>query len=78
MIAVALDNENISVPINSFLRREIQLIGSFFGIRKDILEASESAKLHKMTCKMQKFKLDDISNIFEDMKNYKISCSLRL
>jgi len=73
MIAVVLDNDNISVPMNSFIRREIQWIGSFVGVRKDILEALELAKLYKMTCKMQKFKLDDISNICEDMKNYKIS-----
>jgi propanol-preferring alcohol dehydrogenase len=73
VIALALPNDNLSIPINTFIRGEIQLIGSFVGTRKDLIEALELAKLHKITCKVQKFNLEDINKIFEDMQNYKIS-----
>jgi propanol-preferring alcohol dehydrogenase len=73
ILAVALPNDNITIPINSFIRGENQLIGSFVGTRKDLQEALELAKLHKITCQVQKYKLEDINEIFEDLQNYKIS-----
>ena len=73
IIAVALPKENISVPTFSFIMKEIQLIGSAVGTRKDLQEALELAKLHKITCKVEKCKLEDINKVFEKMHNYKIS-----
>lgn len=36
-------------------------------------EALELVKMHKITCKVQKRKLEDINEIFDDMINYKIN-----
>jgi propanol-preferring alcohol dehydrogenase len=73
VIAVALPKGNISIPISIFVIKEIQLIGSYVGTRKDLQEALELAKLHKITCKVEKCKLEDINEVFEKMQNYKIS-----
>jgi propanol-preferring alcohol dehydrogenase len=73
IIALALPKDNISVPPATFIMREIQLIGSFVGTRKDIQEALELAKLRQITCKVEKCKLEDINEVFENMRNFKIS-----
>jgi len=73
IIAVALPKGNLSIPISTFITREIQLIGSYVGTRKDLQEALELAKVRKITCKVEKCKLEDINEVFENMQNYKIS-----
>jgi propanol-preferring alcohol dehydrogenase len=73
IIAVAIPKENISIPTINFIFREIKLIGSFVGTRKDVQEALELAKIHKITCKVERCKLEDINEVFDNMHNYKIS-----
>lgn len=51
----------------------IQLVGSVVGTRQDLRETLELAQLHNITCKVQKRKLEDINQIFDDMVNYKIT-----
>jgi len=63
----------MSVPILDCVINGIELVGTVVGTRQDMQEALELAKLHKITCKIQKRKLEDINEIFEDMNNYKIS-----
>ena len=73
VVAVGLPAENISVSIFWLVLSGIQLIGSVVGTRQDLNEALELAKLHNIVCKVQKRKLEDINEIFEDMKHYRIS-----
>lgn len=73
VVAVALPNGRMAVPIIDCVLGGIQLVGSIVGTRKDLQEALEIAKLHKIECKVQKRKLEDINDIFEDMVNYRIS-----
>jgi propanol-preferring alcohol dehydrogenase len=63
----------MSLPIVDCVIKGIEFVGSVVGTRQDIKEALELAKLHKITCKIQKRKLEDINEIFDDMINYKIS-----
>ena len=51
---MALLKENLSISIVSLIIREIQLIGSLVGTRKDLREALEFAKLHRIACKTEK------------------------
>jgi len=73
VVAVGLPNGNMSVPIVACVLNGIELVGSIVGTRQDLQEALQLAKLHKITCKVQKRKLEDINEIFDDMLNYKIS-----
>jgi alcohol dehydrogenase, propanol-preferring len=73
VVAVALPNAKMSVPIVDFVLGGIELVGSIVGTRKDLQEALVIAQLHKIECKVQKRKLEDINAIFEDMVNYKIN-----
>jgi propanol-preferring alcohol dehydrogenase len=73
VVAVALPSGKISVPAVDFVTRGIQLVASVVGTRQDIREALELAKLHKITCKVEKRKLEDINQIFDDMHKCKIS-----
>lgn len=68
-----MPKENLSISVIDLIIREIQLIGSMVGTRKDLQEALELAKLRKITCKVTKCKLEDINEVFENMTNYKIS-----
>jgi propanol-preferring alcohol dehydrogenase len=73
VVAVALPNDKMSVPIVDCVLGGIELVGSIVGTRKDLQEALEIAKLHKIECKVQKRKLEEINEIFKDMLDYKIS-----
>lgn len=73
VVAVALPSGKMSVPIVDCVLGGIELVGSIVGTRKDLQEALEIAKLHKIECKVQKRKLEEINEIFDDMLNYRIS-----
>jgi propanol-preferring alcohol dehydrogenase len=73
VVAVALPNAKMSVPIVDCVLGGIELVGSIVGTRKDLQEALAIAKHHKIECKVQKRKIEDINEIFDDMINYKIS-----
>lgn len=73
VVAVALPNGKMAVPIVDCVLGGIELVGSIVGTRKDLQEALDIAKLHKIECKVQKRKLEEINQIFDDMINYRIS-----
>lgn len=73
LIAVALPKENLSIPITILIIKEIQLIGSLVGTRKDMQEALELAKLRQITCKVEKCKLEEINEVFDKMRQFKLS-----
>jgi propanol-preferring alcohol dehydrogenase len=73
IIAVGMPKGNMSVPISRWVTNGIELIGSTLGSRQDLQEALDFAKLHRITCKVEKRKLKDINQIFDDMSNYKIN-----
>lgn len=72
VIAVGLPSEDISLSILQLVAGGIQLIGSGVGTRQDLKEALELAKLHGILCPVNRRKLQDINEIFEDMLQYKI------
>ncbi|CAF1036765.1 unnamed protein product [Rotaria sordida] len=73
VVAVALPNGKMTIPIVDCVLGGIEIVGSIVGTRKDLQECLEIAKLHKIECRVQKRKLQDINDIFEDMINYRIS-----
>lgn len=73
LIAVGLPKENLSIAIPNLIIKEIQLIGSFVGTRKDMQEALELAKLRQITCKVEKCKLEEINEVFNRMHQFKLS-----
>ena len=73
VVAVALPNGKMAVPIVDCVLGGIELVGSIVGTRKDLQECLEIAKHHKIECKVQKRKIEDINEIFDDMLNYRIS-----
>lgn len=72
-MAVGLPSGNISIPIVGCILSGIQLVGTVVGTRQDLREALQLAKLHKIVCRAEKRKLEDINLIFDDMLHYKIS-----
>ncbi|CAF4642568.1 unnamed protein product [Rotaria sp. Silwood2] len=73
IVAIGLPAGKMSISAIDCILREIQLIGSTVGTRKDLQEALELAKLRKIMCKVEKRKLEEINQIFDDMLNNKIS-----
>jgi propanol-preferring alcohol dehydrogenase len=64
---------NMTVPITRWVTSGIELIGSTLGSRQDLQEALNFAKLHRIECKVEKRKLKDINQIFDEMSNFKIN-----
>lgn len=73
VIAVGMPKGNMTIPITRWVTNGIELIGSTLGSRQDLQEALDLAKLHQIKCKIQKRKLKDINQIFDDMSHYKIN-----
>ena len=73
IVAVGMPKGNMSVPIARLVTTGIELIGATLGTRQDLQEALDLAKLHRITCKVEKRPLKDINQIFDDMAKYKIS-----
>jgi propanol-preferring alcohol dehydrogenase len=73
VVAVALPSGKMTIPIVDCVLGGIELVGSVVGTRKDLQEALEIAKLHHIECKVQKRKLEEINEIFDEMVHYKIS-----
>ncbi|CAF0962373.1 unnamed protein product [Adineta steineri] len=73
VIGVGIPKGNMSFPIARWVTSGIELIGSTLGSRQDLQESLDFAKLHGIECKIEKRKLKDINQIFEDMSNYKIN-----
>jgi alcohol dehydrogenase, propanol-preferring len=73
VVAVGMPKGNMSVPIARLVTTGIELIGATLGTRQDLQEALDLAKLHRITCKVEKRPLKDINQIFDDMAKYKIS-----
>jgi len=73
IVAIALPKGTMAVPIVDCVLGGIELVGSIVGTRKDLQEALELAKIHNITCKVEKRKLEDINKTFDDMIKNKIS-----
>ena len=73
VVAIGLSRDTMTISISDIVENAIQLIGSLAGTRKDLHEALELARIHKITCHVEKRKLEDINQIFDDMLNFKIS-----
>ena len=72
IIAVGMPKGNISIPIARLVTQGIELIGSTLGTRQELSEALQFAKAHRIECKVQKRKLIDINDIFDQMAKYQI------
>ena len=73
VIAVGMPKGNMTVPISRWVTSGIELIGSTLGSRQDLQETLNFAKLHRIECKVEKRKLKDINQIFDEMSNFKIN-----
>jgi propanol-preferring alcohol dehydrogenase len=73
VVAVALPSGKMAVPIVDCVLGGIELVGSIVGTRQDLHEALEIAKYHKIECTIQKRRLEEINEIFDEMLHYKIN-----
>ena len=73
VIGVGMPKGSMSIPITRWVTSGIELIGSTLGSRKDLQEALDFAKLHRIGCKVEKRKLQDINQVFDDLSDGKIN-----
>lgn len=73
LVCVGLPNGKMFVPIVDCVLNGIEIVGSVVGTRQDLQEALQLAQLHRIVCKIQKKKLEDINDIFNDMIHYRIN-----
>lgn len=72
VVPVGLPPENMELPIFDTVLKEVHVVGSLVGTRKDMEEALEFAADGKVKAEYELAKLDDINQIFDDMKKGKI------
>lgn len=73
VVAVGLPAKDISLSILYLVLSGIKLIGSVVGTRQDLREALELARLHNIVCKVERRKLEEINQIFDDLALGKVS-----
>lgn len=73
LVAVGLPSGNMSLSILDCVLNGIEIVGSIVGTRQDLEETLQLAKLHQIKCKIQKRKLEEINEIFDQMNKYQIS-----
>ena len=72
VVAVGLPPESMDLSIPRLVLDGIRLVGSLVGTREDLKEAFEFAKEGKVVPKVQMRRLEEINEIFDEMKQGKI------
>lgn len=73
IVLVGLPPESLPVPIFDLVLKGISVIGSIVGTRKDLEETLDLAARRLVKCAYKTAKMEDINDIFADMKAGKIN-----
>lgn len=73
MILVGLPPESLSIPIFDLILNGISVIGSIVGTRKDLQETLDLAARGLVTCTHQSASMQEINDVFKQMRSGKIN-----
>ena len=72
MVIVGLPPEQLPVPVFDLVLKGVSVVGSIVGTRKDLQEALELAARGLVTCNYTTARLEDINDVFGEMRAGKI------
>jgi propanol-preferring alcohol dehydrogenase len=73
LVVVGLPAEPLTFPAIMMAATEIKIIASSVGTREDLRQVLEMAASGKLRCKTETRPLDQINNVFEDMRKGRIT-----
>jgi alcohol dehydrogenase, propanol-preferring len=71
LVVVGMPSENLSFP--AIMMREVKIMASATGTREDLREVLEMAAVGKVKCLIETRKLEEINEVFEEMRGAKIT-----
>ncbi|CAF5187301.1 unnamed protein product, partial [Rotaria sp. Silwood1] len=71
-VMIGTTTKKISIAVNECIAKQIQIVGSLVGTRVDLQEALDMARKHNIECKVQTCQLEQINEVFDDMKNCRL------
>ncbi|CAF4559712.1 unnamed protein product [Rotaria sp. Silwood2] len=72
LVMIGLTKEKLSVTVSECISKQIQIVGSLVGTRTDLQEALDMAQKYKIECKVQTCQLEQINEVFDDMRNCRL------
>lgn len=73
LILIGIPVDKFSISVAECIAKQIAIVGSLVGTRADLREALDIAQKHNIKCKVQKCQLEQINEILDDMKNYRLT-----
>lgn len=68
MVLVGLPPEELPIPVFELVLKGISVIGSIVGTRKDLQETLDLAARGLVTCNSKPARLEDVNDVFDEMK----------
>jgi propanol-preferring alcohol dehydrogenase len=59
--------------VGDCIAKQVEIVGSLVGTRADLQEALDMAQKHDIKCRVQTCQLEQINEILDDMKNYRLT-----
>ncbi|CAF3635741.1 unnamed protein product [Rotaria sp. Silwood1] len=72
LVMIGVTTKKISIAVNECIAKQIQIVGSLVGTRADLQEALDMARKHNIECKVQTCQLEQINEVFDDMKHCRL------
>lgn len=73
LVLIGIPTEKLSISLSECIAKEIEIVGSLVGTRKDLQEALDLAHEHNITCRVQRCQLEEINKILDEMRNYRLT-----
>ncbi len=71
LVLIGIPTDKLSISIRECIAKQITIAGSLVGTRSDLQEALNIAQKYDIKCPVQTCQLEQINEIFDDMKNYR-------
>jgi propanol-preferring alcohol dehydrogenase len=73
LVLIGIPTDKLSISIGECIAKQIQIVGSMVGTRTDLKEALDIAHKYHIQCRVQTCQLEQINEIFDQMKNYRLT-----
>ncbi len=73
LVLIGIPIDPLSISVGECIAKQVTIVGSLVGTRTDLQEALDMARKHDIKCKVQTCQLEQINEILDAMKNYRIT-----
>jgi propanol-preferring alcohol dehydrogenase len=73
LVLIGIPTDKLSISVGECIAKQVEIVGSLVGTRTDLQEALDIAQKHNIKCRVQTCQLEQINEILDDMKNYRLT-----